>query len=88
MKLLKANNKWAALAGPGGFNDPDMLEVGVKRAAEFGPMMTRSEQLSHFALWALMKSPLLIGADIRADHGFHQWELDILLDEEIIAVNQ
>ena len=42
------NNKWWQYAGPGGWNDPDMLEVGN------GGMST-TEYITHFSLWALMK---------------------------------
>lgn len=44
-------------SGPGGWNDPDMLEVG-------NGGMTTTEYQSHFALWALLKAPLIIGCDI------------------------
>ncbi len=47
----------ARYAGPGGWNDPDMLEVG-------NGDLTVAQQRSHFALWALVKAPLLIGADL------------------------
>ncbi|KAK8620828.1 hypothetical protein V6N13_067289 [Hibiscus sabdariffa] len=42
------NDKWASYAGPGGWNDPDMLEVG-------NGGMTYEEYRSHFSIWALMK---------------------------------
>ncbi|XP_059661626.1 alpha-galactosidase-like isoform X4 [Cornus florida] len=42
------NDKWASYAGPGGWNDPDMLEVGNGR-------MTEAEYRSHFSIWALAK---------------------------------
>lgn len=45
--------------GPGiGWNDPDMLEVG-------NGGMTFEEEVTHFTIWCLMKSPLLIGNDVR-----------------------
>ena len=47
------NNAFAGLAGPGKWNDPDMLEVGNT--------LTDAEGRSHFSLWCLMKAPLLIG---------------------------
>ncbi|KAK9835556.1 hypothetical protein WJX74_002877 [Apatococcus lobatus] len=68
----------AQFAGPGTWNDPDLLEVG-------NPGMNIHEQRAHFALWALLKSPLLISADLRS---IEQESLDILLAEELIAVNQ
>ncbi|KAM0828039.1 hypothetical protein ACQ4PT_067811 [Festuca glaucescens] len=42
------NDKWASYAGPGGWNDPDMLEVG-------NGGMTEAEYRSHFSIWALAK---------------------------------
>jgi alpha-galactosidase len=48
----------AAQAGPGHWNDPDMLVVGR-------PGLTLTESRSHFALWALMAAPLMAGNDIR-----------------------
>jgi alpha-galactosidase len=48
---LDLNDKWASYAGPGQWNDPDMLEVG-------NGGMTNEEYKSHFSLWALIKSPL------------------------------
>ena len=42
------NNEWWKYAAPGGWNDPDMLEVG-------NGGMTTTEYETHFSLWALMK---------------------------------
>ncbi|THU73391.1 hypothetical protein C4D60_Mb04t22350 [Musa balbisiana] len=72
------NNGWASYAGPGGWNDPDMLEVGN------GGMSTE-EYRSHFSIWALVKAPLLIGCDVRTISGD---TLEILSNSEVIAVNQ
>ena len=44
-------------AGPGAWNDPDMLQVGNGR-------LSNDQYQSHFALWALLKSPLLIGCSL------------------------
>lgn len=44
-------------AGPGGWNDPDMLEIGNGN-------FTNAEERSHFALWCFAKAPLLIGCDL------------------------
>jgi len=46
-----------ASAGPGGWNDPDMLEVGNEG-------LSLDEQKSHFAMWAFAKAPLIIGTDL------------------------
>ncbi|EAZ41098.1 hypothetical protein OsJ_25590 [Oryza sativa Japonica Group] len=47
--IADKNNKWASYAGPGGWNDPDMLEVG-------NGGMTFAEYRAHFSIWALMKA--------------------------------
>jgi len=65
-------------AGPGGWNDPDMLEVG-------NGGMTPAEYRSHFSLWAMMASPLMAGNDVA-----HMDEAtrSILLNKDVIAVDQ
>ena len=78
VEILKLNAPLDAYAGPGHWNDPDMLEVGNGR-------QTTVEYQSHFALWSIMAAPLLIGADLRKVSAEH---FDILRNKEIIAVNQ
>ena len=73
------NDQWWKYAGSGGWNDPDMLEVGN------GGNLTYNESIVHFSLWALAKAPLLIGCDIR---DMSKDTLDILTNSEVIAVNQ
>ncbi|XP_015883839.3 alpha-galactosidase isoform X2 [Ziziphus jujuba] len=72
------NDKWASYAGPGGWNDPDMLEVG-------NGGMTTKEYRAHFSIWALAKAPLLIGCDIRA---IDNVTLSLFTNKKVIAVNQ
>ncbi|XP_076958267.1 alpha-galactosidase 3-like [Bidens hawaiensis] len=76
--IADLNDKWAAYAGPGGWNDPDMLEVG-------NGGMSYLEYRSHFSIWALMKAPLLIGCDVR---NMTAETFEILSNKEVIAVNQ
>ncbi|KAL7107530.1 hypothetical protein ACP275_06G060300 [Erythranthe tilingii] len=76
--IADINDKWASYAGPGGWNDPDMLEVG-------NGGMTDEEYRAHFSIWALMKSPLIIGCDVR---NITAEAFAILSNEEVIAVNQ
>jgi alpha-galactosidase len=67
-----------SFAGPGHWNDPDMLEVG-------NGGMTTTEYRSHFSLWALLAAPLIAGNDLRSmTPEIH----DILTAPEVIAVNQ
>lgn len=55
--IAAANSGLSSYAGPGGFNDFDMLEIG-------NGGLTAAEERAHFALWAIAKSPLLIGTDL------------------------
>jgi alpha-galactosidase len=68
----------AGYAKPGGFNDPDMMEVGRGT-------LTDTEQRSHFAMWAVMASPLIAGNDIRSMTAATQ---TILKNPRLIAINQ
>lgn len=59
MDIYNKNIQLYDYAGPGHFNDPDMLEVGNGN-------LTYEENKSHFTLWCMMASPLILGNDIRA----------------------
>jgi alpha-galactosidase len=72
------NDAWWAYAAPGGWNDPDMLEIG-------NGGMTTNEYEVHFTLWCLAKAPLLIGCDISR---MSSDTFRILTNSEAIAVNQ
>ena len=67
-------------AGPGGWNDPDMLEVGNGGCSI-------EEYKSHFSMWAMLKAPLIVGNDIRGLSADDE-ALQILSNEEVIAINQ
>ncbi|MEC3949137.1 NPCBM/NEW2 domain-containing protein [Sphingobium sp. HWE2-09] len=71
----------ALYAKPGTWNDPDMLFIG---AGDFDAQHL-TEARSHFALWAMMNAPLLIGADLRTTP---QPLLDIFGNAGLIALNQ
>jgi alpha-galactosidase len=68
----------APYAGPGHWNDPDMLEIGNGH-------MTDDEYRTHMSLWALVASPLLAGNDIRTMSPVTK---SILLNKEVIAIDQ
>lgn len=76
--IAKQNLPLAPHAGPGHWNDPDMLEVG-------NGGMTDTEYRSHFSLWSMMAAPLLIGSDLRKA-GPETFE--ILANKDLIAVDQ
>ncbi|MFB1045181.1 NPCBM/NEW2 domain-containing protein [Streptomyces chrestomyceticus] len=78
VSIFKANAPLAPYAGPGHWNDPDMLEVG-------NGGMTDTEYRSHFSLWSMMAAPLLIGADLRKAS---QATFDILDNREVVALDQ
>ncbi|MEO3764132.1 ricin-type beta-trefoil lectin domain protein [Streptomyces sp. B5E4] len=76
--VVDVNAPLAAQAGPGHWNDPDMLVVGR-------PGLSLTESRSHFTLWALMAAPLMAGNDIRtmsADVSA------VLRNQRLLAVNQ
>ncbi|MDR3692501.1 MAG: glycoside hydrolase family 27 protein [Fimbriimonas sp.] len=73
-------------AGPNGWNDPDMLVVGMHgrgNVADGG--MTESEYKVHFMLWCMLASPLMIGCDVRSMSDVTR---QILLNPGLIAINQ
>jgi alpha-galactosidase len=78
LQLLDWNEPLWPFAGPGHWNDPDMLEVGN------GGMST-VEYRSHFSLWAMMAAPLMAGNDIAH---MDDATKSILLNKEVIAVDQ
>ncbi|KAL4458745.1 hypothetical protein ABPG75_013610 [Micractinium tetrahymenae] len=87
VKLLDYSVGLSRLAGKGiGHHDMDMLYVGNDHLGEYHPYGPfYQEHKMHFALWALMKSPLMVGHDLRR---INQSSLDLLLNKEIIAINQ
>ncbi len=85
--IYEVNVRLYKYAGPGGWNDPDMLEVGVGR-------LTLEENRTHFTLWCMMAAPLILGNDIRQfinSDGSAQTDnkiLEILKNKGLIAVDQ
>lgn len=74
-------------AGPGHWNDPDMLVVGY---VGWGPKLhptrlSANEQYTHITLWSLLAAPLLIGCDLTRLDDF---TLGLLTNDEVLAVNQ
>lgn len=87
MGIYEFNVKLDKYAGPGAFNDPDMLEVGNGK-------FTYEENKSHFTLWSMMAAPLILGNDIRTfikEDGTVDKDnkvLQILTNKDVIKVNQ
>ena len=78
MAILDEQVGLESYAGPGHWNDPDMLEVG-------NGGMTATEYRSHFSLWAILAAPLIAGNDLR---NMSPETHDILTNKEVIAVDQ
>ena len=78
MNIVDINEPLWPYAGPGHWNDPDMLEVG-------NGGMTDTEYRSHFSLWAIMAAPLIAGNDLS---NMDEATKRILLNREVIAINQ
>jgi len=77
-KILDLQVGLEEYAGPGHWNDPDMLEVGN------GGMST-TEYRSHFSLWCILAAPLMAGNDLR---NMTDEIREILTNAEVIAVDQ
>ncbi|HEY3915611.1 MAG TPA: NPCBM/NEW2 domain-containing protein [Verrucomicrobiae bacterium] len=81
-----AQNPHAPYAGPGHWNDPDMLVVGKVGWGNPHPThLTPNEQYTHVSLWCLLSAPLLIGADMSQLDPF---TLNLLANDEVLAVDQ
>jgi len=77
MKILDMQKGLRQYAGPGHWNDPDMLEVGNG--------MVVNEDRAHFAMWCMIAAPLIAGNDLRS---MSKETLDILTNKEALAINQ
>lgn len=78
MQILDKQEGLRKYAGPGHWNDPDMLEVG-------NGALTKGEDRAHFSMWAMLAAPLIAGNDIRnmtAD------TKEVLTNKDVIAINQ
>jgi alpha-galactosidase len=77
MKILDEQDTLRKYAGPGHWNDPDMLEVGNG--------LTESQNRAHFTMWCMIAAPLIAGNDIRKMSASTN---GILTNKEVIAINQ
>jgi alpha-galactosidase len=77
-RLIDADASLSAYAGPGHWNDPDMLEVG-------NGTLTEDENRSHFSMWAMLAAPLIAGNDLTS---MSTATKAILTNAEVIAVDQ
>ncbi|MDR0893167.1 MAG: glycoside hydrolase family 27 protein [Mediterranea sp.] len=77
LQILDMQEGLRKYAGPGHWNDPDMLEVGNGQ--------TESEDRAHFTMWCMLAAPLILGNDVRQ---MSQATKDIILNREVIAIDQ
>ncbi len=77
----------ARFAGPGGWNDPDMLVVGVVGwgSGTRPTRLTPDEQMTHVTLWALLAAPLILGCDVTQ---LNEFTRRLLTNPEVIAIDQ
>jgi len=78
VQILDLQDGLQSYAGPGHWNDPDMLEVG-------NGGMRNTEYRAHFSMWSLLAAPLMAGNDIRS---MTPEIRDILTNKEVIAIDQ
>ena len=76
-KIINMRKDIRKVAGPGHWNDFDMMEVGNG--------MTDAEDRSHFAMWSMLASPLIMGNDLRTASSE---TIKTLSNKEVIAINQ
>ena len=74
---INRNDSLRSYAGPGHWNDPDMLEVGNGLSA--------NQDRAHFTMWCMMASPLILGNDVR---NMSDETKAILTNRDLIAIDQ
>ncbi len=77
LSIIDQQDSLRKYAGPGHWNDPDMLEVGNG--------MTNNEDRAHFSMWCMLTAPLIAGNDLT---NMSKETRDILMNKEVIAVDQ
>jgi alpha-galactosidase len=77
-EIIDRNEPLWSYAGPGYWNDPDMLQVGNEG-------LSLEENRTHFTMWCMMAAPLIAGNDLRK---VTPEVMEILKNKDVIAVNQ
>ena len=77
LPILDLQDGLREYAGPGHWNDPDMMEVGNR--------MSVNQDRAHFSMWAMLAAPLIAGNDLR---DMSPETLAILINKEVIAIDQ
>lgn len=78
VEILEMQNGLEKYAGPGQWNDPDMLEVG-------NPGLSINEARAHFSMWCMLAAPLICGNDLK---NMSPEIKQILMQKDLISINQ
>jgi len=86
-EIAFSQDRWEPYAGPGHWNDPDMLVVGhVGWGSKLhATRLTPDEQYAHVSMWCLLSAPLLIGCDLEQLDAF---TIGLLSNDEVLALDQ
>ncbi|TGO68423.1 hypothetical protein BOTNAR_0025g00550 [Botryotinia narcissicola] len=87
LDMIDRGNDLVQYSGPGHWNDYDMLIIGLNGNSTqlVGTGASNIEYRTHFSMWAMVASPLLIGSDVRT---LDTYELQTLTNQEVIEINQ
>jgi alpha-galactosidase len=86
-----SQDKWAPYAGPGHWNDPDMLQVGytatphVETPQSRSTRLTPDEQYTQMSLWCLLSAPLLLSCNLTM---LDEFTIGLLTNDEVLEINQ
>ena len=92
-EIAFSQDPWAPFAGPGHWNDPDMLVVGAVGVGDGGDgwtkthpcRLTADQQYTHISMWCLLSAPLILGCDLEKLDPF---TLGLLTNDEVLAIDQ
>lgn len=82
IRAMEINEPLAKYAGPGAWNDPDML---VGSSAGTAARMSPAQSRTQFSVWAVMAAPLLIGTTLTQ---MSAWDLETYTNAEVLAIDQ
>ena len=88
LAMFERAEKWCIHAGPGHWPDADMLPIGALRQCDSPDgftKFTQAEQRSMMTLWCIMRSPLMIGAELTKNDPF---TLSLLTNERVLAIEK
>ncbi len=78
LRIIDMQDGLRQYAGPGHWNDPDMMEIGNGK-------LTPSEERAHFAMWSMLAAPLIAGNDLRQ---MSPQTLSVLTNKAVVAIDQ